>query len=74
MGEVVNFFSRAREKASQACNLSVDAVTEPEVSSASPESSLTFEQIASRNADLQSRIRRERAQANANVLKSYRIK
>jgi hypothetical protein len=74
MGEVVSFFSRSREKASQASELSFDLVDSKLTSEDSAESPKSFEQIAEKNAVLQDRLRRERAQANANVLKSYRIK
>lgn len=74
MGEVVNIFSRVRDKASKTCELSFDNVTIRESSIEAVDSSLTLEQIALKNADIQTRMRRERAQANDNVLKSYRIK
>ena len=35
---------------------------------------LTFEQIAQRNRENAERLRKERSQANKNVLRSYRIK
>jgi len=74
MGEVVSFFSRSREKASQVAELSFDLVDRNADSKDSAESPKSFEQIAEKNAALQERLRRERAQANVNVLKSYRIK
>ncbi len=64
MGEVVDFFSKAiKSKASNALE-----TQEPDFLK------VDFSGIAEKNALIQEKLRKERTQANQNVLKSYRIK
>jgi hypothetical protein len=64
MGEVVDFFSRA----------SKTKVTTTLEKQETDSSKVDFSSIAEKNAMVQEKLRRERNQANQNVLKSYRIK
>lgn len=64
MGDVVDFFSRNRNVVS----------AEQAKPQADSETAVDFSSIAERNAQVQAKLREERAQANQNVLKSYRIK
>lgn len=65
MGDVIDFFSRKviKENANQT-----------KTNIATPNEKLSFEQQMSRNKANQDRLRKEREQANKNVIKSYRIK
>jgi hypothetical protein len=68
MDNVINLFSRrspAKTRASEA--------TQQSQSAAAPEAA-SFTEVAERNRVNQLRLRKEREQANRNVLKSYRIK
>lgn len=64
MGDVIDIFSRKIVKENE--NTIKTASTEDAKS--------TFEKQASRNKANQERLRKERDQANKNVMKSYRIK
>ena len=83
MQNVVNLFARRN----QANNLSSvqakimpneQAINSEECESLRGENSsaskLTFSEIAAKNAAVQEKLKKEREQANKNVLKSYRIK
>ncbi|KAB8039545.1 hypothetical protein GCL60_04625 [Silvanigrella paludirubra] len=64
MGDVIDIFSRKIVKEKE--NTIKTASTE--------DAKTTFEKQASRNKANQERLRKERDQANKNVMKSYRIK
>lgn len=64
MGDVIDIFSKKilKDSATPAKNSQVD------------DSKTNFEKQAQRNKANQERLRKEREQANKNVMKSYRIK
>lgn len=68
MDNVINLFSRNKIK-TQATQLEVKQIEQVQEL---PKSD--FQTVAERNAAVQERLRRERQEANKNVLKSYRIK
>lgn len=80
MGDVVNMFSKSRAKPSGAAAESKSVVSEESLrdgtsgTSGVCADSINFEELARKNAEIQARLRKERASANRNVLKSYRIK
>lgn len=65
MGDVIDFFSRRliKDNAGNSKKKNKDKSVES-----------NFEKAASRNKANQERLRKEREQANKNVIKSYRIK
>ncbi len=70
MGDVIDFSSRFRSRHDKlvSTNERVEEATQPALSNTD------FQNIAQKNASVQEKLRKERAQANQNVLKSYRIK
>lgn len=60
MGEVIDLNERRQRK-------------EP-TKEVGPAQRLTFEEVAAKNREVQERLRKERAQANQQTLRSYRIK
>ncbi len=69
MGEVLNFFSRVRNST----ELNGGASTQ-QAQTEQAARRVDFLEIAQKNASVQDKLRKERAEANQNVLKSYRIK
>jgi hypothetical protein len=76
MGEVVDLFSRARIRISEERSTEGQQLHRtPAAPATFPEAAVRdFDRIALQNAELQEKLRKERASANKNVLKSYRIK
>lgn len=68
MDNVINLFSRR-----SVAKTRVSESTQQSQPAAAPEGS-SFNEVAERNRANQLRLRKEREQANKNVLKSYRIK
>ena len=76
MDNVINLFSRSKSTAqSQAAEQRKTTATDAAVvKQESLVEKKDFKSISERNAAIQERLRRERAEANKGVLKSYRIK
>jgi hypothetical protein len=76
MGEVVDLFSRARIRTSNEGSTQGQSLQRTPIAPAplADAAQRDFDQIAQQNAALQEKLRKERASANRNVLKSYRIK
>ncbi|MEY4066578.1 MAG: hypothetical protein RIR26_2786 [Pseudomonadota bacterium] len=81
MDNVINLFSRrSATKTATAATAATSATAARASDSAQPTSSAvacdasSFNEVAERNRANQLRLRKEREQANKNVLKSYRIK
>lgn len=75
MDNVINLFSRSKSPASKsAVKTRRTEETEVKVTQQDGVAKQDFKSIAERNAAIQEKLRRERAEANKGVLKSYRIK